>query len=308
MADSDSAGLMQRWDDIRVLLAVCRAGTFTRAASLLRTDQSTVSRRIATLEEELNVQLFERGPRGLVPTPMAESMRAIAERIEGDVGRMADVALDQREQPVRGRVRLALTEEMATLVVIPAVIPALREAYPELAIDLITSYRTADLMGHEADVALRFFRSKRGDLVGKKIAEFPTGILCARERARSWKKKAPGELPWTSVHLEGLSSFEAEWLQGWLKAAPVLTCSSYHVQLAAVRAGIGVGVGPSLIPELDPSFVELPAPGLALPKLELFLLTRRAIRHLPRIARVLEAIERGFQDLPKSARAPRSWG
>ncbi len=286
--------LPHRWDDIRTLLAVLRAGSFTRAATLLQTEQSTISRRIAALEKELGVALFERGPQAPTPTQAALSLREVAERVEAEVGVFFDTATDEREQKAKGRVRLALTEEMATFFVIPAVLPQLRKNYPELYVDLITSYRAADLMGHEADIALRFFRSSRGDLIGKKIGTLPTAILCPRSRAGSWSKRKPEDLPWISVELGGPPPIEARWLQSLTATPPVLICSSYHAQLAAIRAGLGVGIGPAVVPSLERAFVSLPSPHLELPHLDLFLFTRRAIRTLPRITTVLDALEHGL--------------
>ena len=51
------------WSDIRVFLQVVREGTMAAATSVLRMDHSTISRRIARLEEETGVSLFERAGR-----------------------------------------------------------------------------------------------------------------------------------------------------------------------------------------------------------------------------------------------------
>lgn len=286
--------VLGRWDDIRYLLAVLRAGSFTRAAQALATEQSTVSRRIAALEEELDVVLFERNARAPTPTATALALREIAETIEMEVGRFTDTATEESRQLVRGRVRLALTEEMASYFVIPHVLPCLRENYPELRIDLVTSYGASDLMGHEADVALRFFRSERGDLVGKKIGQVSTSILCHKSLRRRYLRRPMAELPWVVVDLPGIPALETRWLQHTLSSTPVLSCSSYQVQLSAIRAKLGVGIGPSVVPRLDGDFAAISPPDVELPKLELYLFTRRSIRKLPRIRTLMEALERGL--------------
>lgn len=285
------AEVLSRWDDVRFLLAVFRAGSFTQAAAQLKTEQSTVSRRIATLEEELGVALFERGARAPTPTSVALSLREIAESIEAEVGRFTDTAKGDEGQHMRGRVRVALTEEMATFFVIPYVLPALRKQYPELRIDLVTSYRASDLMGHEADIALRFFRSERGDLVGKKLGELSTSVLCHRSVRRRYENKDLAALPWVVVDLPGMSALETQWVEATLKTSPVLSCSSYHVQLAAIRAKLGVGIGPRIVPSMDGDFAALSFSDVELPRLQLYLFTRRAIRKLPRVACVFEALE-----------------
>lgn len=295
MAERKPQQILRRWDDVRILLAVLRAGSFTQAACNLKTEQSTISRRIASLEDELGVTLFERGARAPSPTVVALALREVAETIEAEVGRLTDTAQQDKTRAVQGRVRLALTEEMASYFVVPEILPRLRQEYPELIIDLVTSYRASDLMGQEADIALRFFRSNRGDLVGKKLGEFETGVLCAKKRARTFQKKDISEFPWVTVELSGMPTLETQWLQNQISQAPVLTCSSYQVQLAAIRAGLGVGIGPKVVASLERDFVALPTAGFDLPRLELFLFTRRTIRALPKISVVFDALEDGFK-------------
>src|SRR5688500_170580 len=68
------------WDDARFFLAIARAGSVSGAGRNLRVQQSTVSRRLAGLEETLGARLFERTPDGYILTPAGESLHARAER------------------------------------------------------------------------------------------------------------------------------------------------------------------------------------------------------------------------------------
>jgi len=56
------------WDDLKILLAVARAGSLSRAAVQLGLGQSTVSRRLSGLEATLGTKLFKRSKTGLVLT------------------------------------------------------------------------------------------------------------------------------------------------------------------------------------------------------------------------------------------------
>ena len=78
MTDETRELVLSRWDDVRVLLAALRAGSFTAAATRLGSDQSTVSRRIAALEQALGVALFERTRRAPQPTEAALRLREAA--------------------------------------------------------------------------------------------------------------------------------------------------------------------------------------------------------------------------------------
>jgi DNA-binding transcriptional LysR family regulator len=285
--------VLSRWDDVRVFLAAIRAGSFTRAAEDLGTDQSTVSRRIAALEQALKVPLFERTRRAPIPSEAGERLREAAEHVEIALGRFADEATGLRTQSVEGRVRLALTEELAVHFVVPHVVPKLRATYPGLYLDLVTGYRAADLAGREADIALRFFQTERGDLVGRRIARFSTAILASRAYARRVRGRGLSELDWVAVELAGLATPESAWLEAHVKRPPVLVCSSYQTQLAAVRAGVGVGVGPLALTRLERGYVTVDLTAQpVMPRLDLHVVTRRAIRELPRIAAVMDALVR----------------
>lgn len=284
--------LMSRWDDVRVLLAVLRSGSFTAAATKLGSDQSTISRRIAALEQALGVALFERTRRAPQPTEAALQLRESAERIEAEMARFADDALGIRTQAIEGRVRVATTEEVAIHMILPRVLPALRREHPDLHVDLITGYQAADLVGREADIALRFFQTTRGDLVGRRIARWPTALLAARGAARRLRGRALHELDWIMVEIAGLATPESAWMQAHVARPPVMVCSSYQVQIAAIRAGLGVGIGPRQFSELDRGFVALELASAPLPVLDLHIVTRRAIRSLPRIVTVMDALER----------------
>jgi len=66
--------------DLRVLMSVVDGGSMSKAAERLATSQPAVSRAIADLEYSLGVQLLDRGPRGIVPTPYGRALirRSIA--------------------------------------------------------------------------------------------------------------------------------------------------------------------------------------------------------------------------------------
>ena len=72
------------WDDLRFFLAAIRQGNLSAAARELHVAQSTVGRRLASLETSLGVRLLNRTPNGYVPTLAGEEVRAHAERLEAE--------------------------------------------------------------------------------------------------------------------------------------------------------------------------------------------------------------------------------
>ena len=67
---------MLDWDDLRFFLAIARHRTLGAAAIHLRVTQSTVSRRLASLQEKMGVRLLQRAADGYVLTLAGESIRA----------------------------------------------------------------------------------------------------------------------------------------------------------------------------------------------------------------------------------------
>lgn len=269
---------LENWADLELFLKVARAGSFSAAARSLGIEQSTVSRRIRQLEEDLGVTLFERQATRSVLTPIGESLAKRAEAIEANVHGFVDEAQGS-EREVSGTVRIALTESIAIYSVIPDVLPALRKSYPNLRIELLTSYSVASLGQREAEIALRFFRPESGDLVVQKVATMKTAIIAHK----SFRRVKKDEMPFISVHLEGMVTAEESYLQTFIQREPQLITSSYHSQIEAVRAGLGAALIPRNIIRLDRSLVELSLKLPPTPDLSLWLAAPRSLRHVPRI-------------------------
>ncbi len=283
-----------RWDDIRVLLAVLREGSFSGAATVLAVEQSTVSRRIAALEAALGAVLFDRTPAGPRATELALRLRPVAERMETELSTLIDLSAAMTEQ-LEGRVRLAVTSSFAVQIVIPYVLPALRTQYPGLHLDLIVDERAADLVQREADLALRFFRPTEGDLVAKRIAVLPTGVLAHRSYAEGRPRRAEA-LDWITMELSsgggssggGSSngSFDSSYLAAHTKVTSMMYSTSHLVQIEAVRAGLGVALLVRALRQLYPELIEL---DLGLPpsaSVEMWLVAPRTLAVVPRVRAV----------------------
>ncbi|MFO0557510.1 MAG: LysR family transcriptional regulator [Polyangiales bacterium] len=275
------------WDDLRVFLAVLREGSFTRAAARLGVEQSTISRRVQSLETCVGRPLFNRDRRGPTPTDLGERLREHAERVESEVHALLDVA-GKHERTIEGRVRLATTEALAVQVLIPTLLPKLRKKHPRLFVDLVTSDNVADLTAREADLALRFFRPTRGDLRAQKLATLPIAPI-ASKGYRAEKKKA-AELDWIVYELSGRRAPELELFEKVIQTPPVLRTNGYVACVEAVRAGMGVSLLATAVCEWDRSLRVLPLDLGALPSLELWLVAPRTLRGVPRVDAVWNAL------------------
>lgn len=280
------------WDDVKLFLSAARAGGFGAAARELGTMQSTVSRRVAALEAALGVRLFDRTPTGIELTAAGRRVVTGAEPAEAALRALSDVVAVTTPR-VSGVVRLALSETLASLFVIPRVLPALLATYPELVVDLVVSDDPTDLARRDADLALRFFLPPKGDLVTRRVARLETAPLVHRRLAKKVMKTSPSRWPWVAV---GRPSPEEAWLAP-LKTTPRVTTTSFHAQFEAVRHGLGVAVLPRLMTTAVSDLVELPLElATEAPVLDLFLVTPRGLRQAARVAAVFEALVEAFSE------------
>ncbi|HZY05099.1 MAG TPA: LysR family transcriptional regulator, partial [Anaeromyxobacteraceae bacterium] len=146
------------WGHLRFFLELVRSGSLSRAARGLGVDRNTVARRVAALEAELGLPLFERGPQGWSRTAAGDELAAMASHIEEDVLALARHA-DARDRAVAGTVRLTTAAHLAAHLVVPAV-PALRQRHPGLVLEVVADQRVFDLTRREADLALRMGRPR----------------------------------------------------------------------------------------------------------------------------------------------------
>jgi DNA-binding transcriptional LysR family regulator len=274
-----------RWDDLRLFLVAYRTGSLTRAAQAMDLNQSTTSRRLDALEATLDTRLFERTRLGLVPTEAAHRMRAAAERAE-EAAHDALRAIDGGERHAEGEVRLALSDGMATFGIAPFV-ERLRARHPGLVLSLVVSNALADLTRREADLAVRFVRPTRGDLVGKRVFEGAHALFAASATGPA----ASALVGWDEDHAH---LREAAWEQS--SGMPIaVRASTLGVRVALARAGCGALCLPRALGRRLEGLVEVP--GVEVPlRAEAWLVAHSAHRDVPRVSVVWDFVERVFAE------------
>ena len=283
------------WDDVRFFLSAVRAGGFGAAARRLATQQSTVSRRVAGLERRLGGALFDRTAAGLTLTALGRRVLPEAEVVEQALNRVADAA-STTERVVEGVVRVAVTETFASVVVIPHVLPRLLAQHPRLRVDLVVGNTAADLARREADLAVRFFLPASGDLLARRVARLETAVVATRALAKRLAGKPPSAWPFVTAWLPGGAVLEESWRAQHLTGDAQVTTNSFHAQLEAVRAGLGVAVLPvRLADALELTTLALPKGMAPPPALDTYLVTPRALRKVPRVAAVFDALSLALQ-------------
>ena len=154
------------WDDVRIFLAVARAGQILGAARRLELNHATVSRRVAALEEALGAKLFRRLTTGSELTPAGERFLDIAERMEADmIAARSEIAGEGEE--VSGTVRIGAPDGFGVAFLAPR-LGALTAQHRGLKIQLVPVPRSFSLSRREADIAITTERPAEGRLVAAK--------------------------------------------------------------------------------------------------------------------------------------------
>jgi DNA-binding transcriptional LysR family regulator len=175
------------WDDLRTFLAVARAGSLAEAARGLAVSYSTVSRRLAALEQALGVRLFDRSGAAYQLTPEGEQMIASAERMEAEFEALSR-QVSGRDARLSGRVRVATTDALATTFM-PEIAPFTRR-YPEIEIDLLSTPEPAELAMRVAEVALLVTDRPPPSLVGRRLAALPSALRRAAIADRGRRRRS----------------------------------------------------------------------------------------------------------------------
>ncbi len=142
------------WDDIQYFLALARQGSLTAAARTLGVNHATVSRRVASLEGDLDGALFSRTAEGFVLTSLGETLLGPAEEVESRI-RAFERARRNADPNLSGTLRITTPQLFSSEFLAPAVM-ALREEHPAIDVLLIEDTRFLSLTKLEADIALRF--------------------------------------------------------------------------------------------------------------------------------------------------------
>lgn len=159
------------WNLIRSYLMVAEHGSTLAAARHLEVTQSTISRHLATLENQLSVQLFDRRKTGLVLTDKGHELLSLAKQMDA-VADNLQIQASNYSSSVSGTVRISASEVLA-VDVLPQCLDALLEGNPELQLEIVASNEESNLLSREADIALRMFAPQQQDLVARHLMDIP---------------------------------------------------------------------------------------------------------------------------------------
>ncbi len=292
------------WDALRTFFAVMGDGTLSGAARRLKLTQPTVGRHIDGLEAALGVTLFTRSPRGLVPTPAARALAPHGEAMAAAAAALARSAAAEGDLE-RGVVRVTASQIIGCEV-LPSIFAAFRHQHPGIAIELAVTNRNEDLTRGEADIAVRMVRPSQNGLVARRIGGTRIGLYAHRDYCRRFGE--PHTFDDLRRHrLIGFdrdnSSFRAagELANALSREDFVFRCDNDVAQLAALRAGVGIGGCQEGIARRTSDLVPILSDAFEL-SLEVWLAMHRDLKTNRRVRLLYGWLARGLADYVGGAR------
>lgn len=157
-----------RSGEMAVVVAVAQEGSLSAAARALGLTPSAVSRIIARAEQRLGSRLLLRTTRAIRFTAEGETYLRGARRILADMAEVEETIADQGVP--RGRLRISAALGHGRQAIVPLV-AAFSARYPEIVVDLTLSDEVADILGGQADVAVRFGHLPDSLLTARRIGD-----------------------------------------------------------------------------------------------------------------------------------------
>lgn len=269
--------LQANWDDLRLLLAVSRRGSFLRAGQLLGIAASTVSRRLTQLEAALGEPLVERGVEGCRLTSRGQSLVDVATTAEAGLRRQAVADIPGLHSELSGSVQVSAGEGFSSGVL--EAVSRFTTLHPRCSVELLVTADFHKIVRGVADIAVRTIHLGEPSLIYRPIGRFAYGVFADA----GYLKRFPGVTVVTAVNvallppLDMLPQIRAAKAAGLGRAQ--ISVNSFTVQLDSVRRGLGVGVLPRVLAQ---DLIEL-FEHIELPDLDVYLVTRPQALKQPHI-------------------------
>ncbi len=272
------------WDDLRYTLCLANAGSLARAAKVLGVDHTTVGRRVEAAERALGVRLFLRASTGYTLTPDGERLLAPMRAVEAAVLTVTRAA-DVRSEGLTGLVRVTSPETFGVTWLAPQ-LAAFGLEHPGLNVELTPSGQVLDLGRGEAEIAVRFYRSRTQNLVVQRVADVGYGLYASHAYLADHPVSSPEDLRTHRLLLPPGRSIEGDWLARWAPGVRPAFASELSVALlGAARAHAGVAVLPRYLGDPEASLCRLPLPDP--PSEPVWLTVHEDLRDAPRVRAVL---------------------
>lgn len=166
--------ILMTLQQLRYIIAVNRYRNFAKAADSCRVSQPTLSAMLVKLEEELDVRIFDRTNKSVVPTAVGEMIIRQAERVLNETARIGEMVNDEKGK-IGGRLLMAVSPTIAPFI-LPRFIRHYREQFPSVELQ-VQEMKSADVIS-----ALQQCETEIGIAISDKACEGVFEIPLYNER------------------------------------------------------------------------------------------------------------------------------
>lgn len=285
------------FSEAEAFLAVADRSGFGAAARELGVTQSTISRRIASLEARVGRRLVERTTRRVVLTDAglayADELRDVLMRLEN-----AEARVQTRPAEPEGLLRITMPTAYGRVCVLPR-LAALAARHPRLRFELDLSDRYVDLLDNGFDAAVRLAAPAQSGIDTEKVGSFALHLCASPDYVAGHGLIAgPGNLAAHACLALRTYAPRIDWSLTWqghtvnIEITPRMTVSDMTALRELVLAGVGVAVMPSYLVAADLAAGRLveALPGLSLPSIDVFVAYPRYRRDLSKVAVLLDEL------------------
>lgn len=275
------------WSDLKIFLAVARAGTLGAAARQLGQTQPTMGRRLRALEQAVGQTLFQRTRDGFVLTAEGEAVLAHAERIEEEAIAF-ERTLAGQGRALEGMLRVSASDWFGARVLTP-VLAGFTRAHPGVTVELVTDARLFSLARREADLVVRIRPFDEPEVVQRRLTHVPYALYAAAGTPPPVAGDGAG-----SALVTMDTAFEALPDVGWLtrllpRARIAFRSNNREAQARACAAGAGFAVLPRPLGDAEPGLAAIDL-GEAPPGRDVWIGFHRDLRRLARLRALLDTL------------------
>ena len=258
------------WDKLKIFHVVAEAGSFTSATVILNISQSAISRQIQSLEEDLNVKLFERHARGLTLTENGEYVYKTVREVISKLKEVETSLGDKKNKPT-GKLTVSTVVSFGTTWLTPR-IQEFMQLNPEIEIELIFDDKELDLSTRQADIGIFMRRPKKLSYIQRKLININYHIYGSPKYLE--KHGYPKTVKDLDKHKfisfgRGAPSpvYNPDWalklgMKDNKKRKTIMKVNSVYGLLLAVQSGVGLAALPDYLTVKQPNIVKV------LPKIE----------------------------------------
>jgi DNA-binding transcriptional LysR family regulator len=240
-------------NSLAIFAKVVEARSFSEAAKRLKMPLSTVSRRVAELEDQLGIGLIERSTRNLRLTGVGAEVFEYAQR-SAEIGEAVGNVASNQSSAVSGVLRLSAPPSISDTLLVPLVI-AFQASYPDVRARILVTDRFVDHIAEGVDLVFRLGTLEDSSLVARKLLTYRHQLVASpaylepvelpekpqdllRHRLLGFSFWAP-ETRWTFVDKKGVTER--------VSFRPFLSMNDYAGLGSALLEGVGIGELPPVV-------------------------------------------------------------